>query len=384
VWIPHISAFRTPLGEVPIDREAAESLLDAGPFKLLGEDLLCDHSVEIQLPLLQRAAPGTPVVPIYVSHLSTAAREAAASSLVRWLEPGTVLLASSDFTHYGRAFNFQPFPPDECVAERLRDLDEFVIEAAGSLREELFFEALSTTSATVCGRDPIALLLAILRVLDGCDEVFQDLLDYQTSGELTGDFRHSVSYAALGYYRDSSFRLGDEERQLLVGSARRTLRHYQETGERRPLPPESRPAALERHAAAFVTIWKRGALRGCVGRRCMSEALADAVPSLTLAAALEDSRFEPVARSEEGLELEVSVLSPMKRIPDATCFRVNDHGACVDAVGHHGLLLPQVATERNWTGQQFLDALARKAGVSYGVFGESSTRLSVFRAQVLH
>jgi AMMECR1 domain-containing protein len=77
------------------------------------------------------------------------------------------------------------------------------------------------------------------------------------------------------------------------------------------------------------------------------------------------------------------VLSPFKRIADLGDFRVNEHGALLEAGMHHGLLLPQVATERNWNAQQFLDALTHKTGVSRDVYCDPSTRVYVFRAQVI-
>jgi hypothetical protein len=377
-----VDAYRTPLGEVAVNREAARGLLDGGVFRALPEAELCDHSVEIQLPLLQRAAPGASVLPVYAGHLDATARSTAARQLATLLAPGTVLVASSDLTHFGRAFGYQPFAADERASGRLRDLDESVMEAAGSLSPDLFFAALKRTRSTVCGYNPIALLLETLRSLEG-DEIFQETLDYQTSGDITGDFQHSVSYGALGYFPARSFHLAPQEQALLLQSARQTLRHYVETGERKPIPPERIAPGLERKAGAFVTLSSRGELRGCVGRRASEEPLWRLAPALALSAALEDSRFRPVKPGEAGLEVEISVLSPFKWVADASAFRVNEHGALLDSGLNHGLLLPQVATERNWTARQFLDALAHKAGVSGKVYGDASTRLYVFRAQIL-
>ncbi len=383
VWIPQVERYRTPLGDVAVDGEAAHELLACEAFQVLPEATLCDHSVEIQLPLLQHAAPGAAVTPVYVSQPGAEARAAAARSLAALMQPGTVLVASSDLTHYGRGFYYEPFPAGRGISERLRGLDESVIESAGSLSCDLFFETLRATSATVCGYEPIALLLETLALLKG-EEIFQETLDYQTSGDITGDFRHSVSYGALGYFPHTSFELGEEDQQLLLASARRTLEHYVRTGERKPIPPERTTPALERAAGAFVTLTANGSLRGCVGRRASKEPLRDTVPALTLAAALEDSRFRPVRRGETGLEVEISVLSPFKRIADLDKFRVNEHGALLDACGYQGLLLPQVATERNWSALQFLDALARKTGVTQEAYRDPSTKVYVFRAQVIH
>jgi uncharacterized protein (TIGR00296 family) len=113
------------------------------------------------------------------------------------------------------------------------------------------------------------------------------------------------------------------------------------------------------------------------------EPLSALVPGLTLAAALEDTRFTPVRAGETDLELEISVLSPMKRIASLDEFRVNEHGALLEAGYDHGLLLPQVATERNWSAKQFLEALVRKAGASRDVYRDPSARVYVFRAQIV-
>jgi hypothetical protein len=382
-WIADVPALATPLGEVAVDREFAAALSEDGGFRTAGEAGLCDHSVEIQLPLLQFAAPQAQVVPVYVSRMSQESRAAAARMLASLLEPGTVIVASSDFTHYGRAFSYQPFPVDDATAVRLRELDEGAMDAAGTLSADRFLAELRATGATVCGAEPIALLLETLRLASHAEEIFQTPLDYQTSGEITGDFAHSVSYAALGYFPYRALDLDAEDQQLLIASARDTLARYLETGERRPIPAEGGSPALERRAAAFVTLTSQGQLRGCVGRKVSHEPLATLVPSLALSAALEDTRFAPVRSGEADIELEVSVLSPMKRIASLDQFRVNEHGALLEAGLDHGLLLPQVATERNWTARQFLEALARKAGAGQQVYGSPSTRVYVFRAQII-
>jgi AmmeMemoRadiSam system protein B/AmmeMemoRadiSam system protein A len=382
-WIPDVGAFRTPLGDIEVDGEFAEALIETGAFGRFPEHLLCDHSVEIQLPLLQVAAPEARIVPVYVNRLDAEARRLAAHRLTSLVAPGTVLVASSDFTHYGRDFFYQPFPADELIGGRLRELDESAIEAAGTLDPEEFLRVLHSTGSTVCGYDPISLLLETLRCLGEREEIFQETLDYQTSGEITGDFRHSVSYAALGYFPFSALDLGPQDQRALLDSATRTLADYLRTGRRKPFPPDPASPALDRRGAAFVTLYSQGALRGCVGRRASEETLAQIVPLLTLSAALEDTRFDPVTPGESDLEIEISVLSPMKRIGSLEQFRVNQHGALLESGHDRALLLPQVAAERNWRADQFFEALARKAGVSREVYRDPAARLFVFRAQII-
>jgi uncharacterized protein (TIGR00296 family) len=105
---------------------------------------------------------------------------------------------------------------------------------------------------------------------------------------------------------------------------------------------------------------------------------------MTLAAALEDSRFAPLRPEETGIEIEISVLSPMKRLAGAGGFRIGRDGAYLRAGGLSGLLLPQVAEGRDWTAKDFLGALARKARLSPDVYRDPQSRLYVFRAQIIH
>jgi AmmeMemoRadiSam system protein A/AmmeMemoRadiSam system protein B len=375
-----VDAFRTPLGEIAVDQEAIKELRAGNGFGCLAEPSLCDHSVEIQLPLLQRVAPGARVVPVYVGCLDAAGRCSAAGILKHIADSGTVLVASSDFTHYGKSFHYQPFPPDSRVGERLWDLDHQAIEAVASVNSEIFFEVLRSTGSTVCGSSPIALLLETLA--GSGDDVFAQMLDYQTSGEITGDFQHSVSYASLGFFPAGSFVLSQEDQGLLLESARRTLDQLIETGARHPAYPARQTAALTRRAGVFVSLHCDGRLRGCVGTSAASEPLYSAVPQMTLAAALDDIRFEPLGSGDGDVEIEISVLTPMKRIARKEQFRINEHGAFLQAGCRRGLLLPQVAAGRDWSASQFLEALARKAGARENVYDDPQTRLYIFRAQV--
>jgi MEMO1 family protein len=378
--IPLVDAIRTPLGEVRIDGDLRSKLVDSGRFHAVSEQTVCDHSVEIQLPLLQKAVPDALVTPVYTGLLDSAARRAAAEALAGVLEPGTLLLASSDFTHYGREFGYQPFPSDSRVADNLSKLDHSLIDAAGSIDARLFLGSLREVSSTLCGSAPIALLLETLSALG--DDFYQETLDYQASGEITGDYRHSVSYSALGYFPWESFPLNPEDQGLLLESARATLGGLLDTGERRPVYPVRHTPGLSRRTGVFVSIHANGELRGCVGGRSGVERLFSGVPEMALSAALDDSRFRQLGRDEPGIEIEISVLGPFRRIAGAGGFRLGEHGAWLEAGSRRGLLLPQVAEDRRWMREEFLDALAHKAGLRRGAWREPSARLSVFRAQV--
>lgn len=373
--IPDVATISTPLGEVPIDREFA-----AG-FARVPESQVCDHSFEIQLPFLQRAVPHARVTPVYVGRAGADERRAAAERLAAAWQPGVVFLASSDFTHYGRGFGYVPFPADSAVAFHLRELDFECAEAAGSLDSSLFLETLEQRGATVCGSGPISLLLDVLHLLGG-EEIYQATLDYQTSGELTGDYRQSVSYAALGYFRRAAFDLDAPDREALLDSAAETLRRLRQTGEREAIPAHGGSDALQARRGCFVSLHQGEELLGCLGNCQGRKPLAEEAADLALAAALEDPRFRPAAEVPGPIDVEVSVLTPFRRIRRIEQFRLGVHGAYLKLGGHSGLLLPQVALNHAWTSESFWQALARKSMLGPRAWRDPKARLSVFEAQV--
>jgi AmmeMemoRadiSam system protein B/AmmeMemoRadiSam system protein A len=381
VSIPDIDEYETPLGQVAADRATMERLAGRRPFRLVAEDRICDHSVEIQLPLLQHAAPNAQIVPLFAGHLDDYERDAAAETLAGLCGPDTIFLVSSDLTHYGRAFGYQPFPSDSKISARLAQLDRRLMDATASLDPQIFFAEMERSRATLCGRSPIALWLRTLAFAKG-DEIFQETLDYQTSGDVTGDYDHTVSYGALGYFPAQSFWVDADERGLLLESARETLRLLRTTGEHRPIPPREITPALARKAAVFVGLHQGRELVGCVGNRIGCANLAEAVPEMTLRAALDDPRFPTVLGVEGEIDVEISILSPMKPIRDARAFRIGLQGATLDCAGRHALLLPQVAAGRDWSGEQFLSALSVKAGLGTKGYQNADALLSVFQAQV--
>jgi len=292
------------------------------------------------------------------------------------LDTRTVLIASSDLTHYGRDFDYLPFEAGASTPGLLSALDMGVLTAAGSLDAALFRQKLSETGATVCGAEPIQLLLETLAGLDV--ETFQEILDYDTSGAIGGDYRHSVSYGAAGYFPAAAWELASPDQAALLEGARRALDHFRHKRDRQLPEPLAAPA-LQQRGRAFVTLFERGSVRGCVGCFETPQVLAECVPQLAVDAC-GDPRFGPI-QDWDALEIEVHLLTPPKRIADPRQFRIGEHGAFLKAGGHKGLLLPAVARRHQLSHDEFLKALARKAGVPDSVYSGSNWELAVFRDQ---
>ncbi len=191
--IPEASHFATPLGAVPVDAAALASLRGRAGIGVSDLPFRPEHALESEIPFLQRLlAPGWKVVPVLVGTSCTEAEVSRiAEALAGLLDPGTLVVVSSDFTHYGDAFGYVPFR--DRVRERLEELD---LGAAGKIEAgdaAGFDRYCDETGATICGRKSIAVLLRFPAA--GRRGV---LLGYDTSGRMTGDWSHTVSYAALG------------------------------------------------------------------------------------------------------------------------------------------------------------------------------------------
>lgn len=148
-------------------------------------------------------------------------------------------------------------------------------------------------------------------------------------------------------------------------------------------PAEPAPADLPDASGVFVTIKRRGALRGCLGTLENRRGLAGEVARCAMDSAREDPRFAPVAPEElPELAVEISVLGPREPIePDPGAFTIGVHGLVVEDGHRRGLLLPQVATEWGWTPEQFLRQTCVKAGLAPDAWRHGA-RLYRFAADV--
>lgn len=143
------------------------------------------------------------------------------------------------------------------------------------------------------------------------------------------------------------------------------------------------PQKLKERRGVFVTLKKRGELRGCIGCLAGDRPLYQLVSQMALAAALEDPRFSPVAEEElPELEYEVSVLSPLRKINSLEEIRLGIHGVQVVAGHNSGLFLPQVAVENSWDMETFLAKLMLKAGLPKNYWKENPVDFYIFEAEI--
>lgn len=174
--------------------------------------------------------------------------------------------------------------------------------------------------------------------------------------------------------------LADREQQTLLELARRALTAAVECREFLENLP--RIEILQHPAGAFVTLRRRGRLRGCIGQLATADPLVQVVAHCARAAALEDPRFEPVRPHElSELDIELSVLSPLFEITSGQ-IEVGRHGLLISRGWQRGVLLPQVAAEYGWPAERFLEETCTKAGLERDAWKHPDTRVEAFTAEI--
>ncbi len=373
-----LTAYETPLGQVPIDREVCDDLLKKKGFLSqpnLGRD---EHSLELQLPFLQRALKDFRLVPMLVGKMTDRDYAQAAEAILPWLDGDTILVVSTDCTHFGPNYGYEPFKDD--LPKRLRELADNAAAPIQNCDYDGFVEHLNKTGDTICGRGPVLLLLRILSMQGGAEGV---RAAFDTSGNLLNDWTNSVTYQSFVFTRRPG-QLNERERTELLRLARQTVKDFLD-GKGPPEPAaDTLPAGLRANGACFVTLENRGELRGCIGNMSAEGPLYKAVIHNAVLAC-QDSRFamNPVTGKEvDQLHIEISHLTPMQRLKDVREIVIGRHGLLVSLGFNRGVLLPQVAYERGWTREEFLAQTCRKAGLPPDAWSKPNAEISRFEAEV--
>ncbi len=176
------------------------------------------------------------------------------------------------------------------------------------------------------------------------------------------------------------FQLTPEEKSILLQTARQAITARLE--KRKPRYPEP-TELLKKKCGAFVTLHKRGDLRGCIGFVIASKPLLDTVAEAAQSSAFGDPRFPALTTRElKEIDIEISVLSPLRRIESVEEIRVGVHGIMLRSGFRSGLLLPQVATEYGWDRDTFLTHTCYKAGLPGECWHSTDTEIEIFSAVV--
>lgn len=382
-WLDKIAVFekgyfRTPLGDVAIDAKTTQALIN-GNKNIVNLPLAFEqeHALEVQIPFLQESLKDFKIVPIMLSNPSYKLCEELAAGLAGILsqdKDNTLIIASTDMSHYH----------SQAAAQKI---DQATLATISRLDAEGLFRDCQLKKSELCGSAAVVTLILTMKKLGITNT---KLLKYATSFNTTRTNNNKVvGYASIIFYKpqpDNTANkkggemLTEEQKKSLLEIAKMTISEYIKE-QTTPQINDIDPAFLEKRGA-FVTLKKKGNLRGCIGRIVGDTQLVRVVQEMAIEAATRDPRFEPVREDElESIVLEISVLSPLKQIFDIDEIEVGKHGLLIRKNFGSGLLLPQVATEYGWSKEEFLKHTCLKAGLPPDAWMKNA-QIYIFSAEV--
>ncbi|NOY15770.1 MAG: AmmeMemoRadiSam system protein B [Gammaproteobacteria bacterium] len=349
---PVADEFKTPLGEVPIDQNAIEALLEKFPFvQRLSQAHRDEHSLEVQLPFLQEVLKDFCLIPLVVGDSRPDQVDKVIDYL--WGDESTLLVISSDLSH------FHDYPTAQ-------SMDGQTANAIETLQPQIL------SGEFACGFLPVSgLILAARR-----RQMWPERVGLCNSGDTAGDKSRVVGYGAW-LFRERPVQqqvLSDEQKDSLKKLSLASIRHGLETGE-----PLSVDAYIDEkgngeklpdyQAATFVTLKKNGQLRGCIGSLSAYRSLPEDVAENAFAAAFRDHRFTPLTEDElDEIEISISVLTaPELMVFTSEQDLISQLQPFVDGIiltegGNRGTFLPSV-WENYPEPASFLSHLKLKAGL---------------------
>jgi AmmeMemoRadiSam system protein B/AmmeMemoRadiSam system protein A len=366
-------SWHTPLGDVAVDEPLAKAILAQDKFFAdIPEAHAKEHSIEVEVPFLQRVLTNFKIVPIMLLQPTFAQCERVGKAIAKAARGKKVLLLASSDLYHGESY---------AAADRV---DGATVGLMVKFDARAFHAALERAEAQACGGYAIAAMMVAARELGAESAV---VLAQTNSNDVTGERGgycvgySAVAFVAPGQGKEESSDLTELEQKSLLRIARQTLEGHIRTGkipEARPLTPK-----LGEKRGAFVTLHKRGELRGCIGYVEAVKPAYEAVREMAVAASTEDPRFPPVQVEElDSIDIEITVLSPLRPLPSPDSVIVGTHGLVIRKGFRSGLLLPQVPVEQGWNREQFLTHTCLKAGLPPNSYKDKDAQLFSFTGQV--
>ena len=388
VWLDGASVnteadyYATPLGNVKVDRATAMKLAEDSIFCYRPEAHDREHCLEVQLPFLQQRFGENlpPIVPIIISTNDYEKLKWIAEVLKPYFTDENLFVISSDFSHYPKYTDAYEVDARTGKAIETGHVEEFIAAIETNARS-----GKRNLETSACGEFPI---ITLILMLDGHYDVKH--LMYQNSGDIDNhDHSRVVGYHSFAIIRsgqkqtDTDFSLSAEDKKMLKEIVLQSI--VDSLDGKSVSVRESQLQKyhmLSKKCGAFVSLHKHGRLRGCIGHFGEDYPLYEIVAEMARAAAFEDPRFMPVTRNElTDLDIEISVLTPMRRIQSLDEFKLHRHGIYIKKGYRSGTFLPQVADEVNWTKEEFVAHCSQdKAGLGWN--GWRDAELYVYEAIV--
>jgi len=359
----------TPLGKVKVNTELAEKLIKEYSFFSFNKAAhLYEHSIEVQLPFLQYIMQKDyQIVPVVIGSQDQETLKKIAHALSPYFNSKNLFIISTDFSHY-------PGYDDAKIVDK-RTVNAIKTNSSEALLNTLQSNAERNTPnlvTSLCGR---AAVLTLLYMTENEPDILITPVQYKNSGDTKyGDKNKVVGYNSIIFsfnkkktMKNNEFNLTKKDKKDLLYIARFTIEQYINNNKIPEIDAANFSKTLMTNCGAFVTLHKNGALRGCIGRFDASEPIYKVIQEMAISSSTQDYRFNRVTSKEVSeLEIEISVLTPMKKIKSVDEIQLGKHGIYIKKGFASGTFLPQVADETHWTKEEFLGHCARdKAGIGW-------------------
>ena len=386
-------SFETPLGVAEVDAAAARAVSKASGFGFIAEAQAKEHSVEVQVPFVQTVLPKAKIVPIVMGFPTSSTARTLADALASALKGKKALvIASTDMSHY-------------LTQKEANALDKKTIELVQSLNAGALLRKIDRGENILCGGGAVG---AALLYAEKAGPAKVAVLRYSDSSEGGGPEDQVVGYFSAAVVSNSQnpagsplgarlaaalpmavssqpkeeFTLSAEEKKELLRLARQAVETF--VRSQKVITYETANPNFLSARGAFVTLNRRGSLRGCIGYIEPVAPLAQTVLRCAIYAATEDPRFESVAPNElASLEYEISVLTPLQKIENPRLVQVGKHGLVIARGSQRGVLLPQVPVENHWDREEFLAQACVKAALPPDAWRKGA-EIYTFEAIVFH
>jgi len=361
--------FETPLGVARVDAALAKEIAKAMGSRFRPEAFAEEHSVEVQVPFIQRALPNAAIVPIVMGDQTRSTIRSLAAALAKACrDKAVVVVASTDLSHF-------------LAKDKARATDARTAALIAAMDTDALIRKVEGRENIMCGGGPVASVLLMAGKVGRARVEILARTDSSAFGGPVVGYLAAAVFAEAGPAREE-FSLTDDEKDELLKLARAAMTQFLTAGTE--IDELSGKDAFRAPRGAFVTLTRAGDLRGCIGYVEPVLPLGQAVIRTAIYAATEDSRFRPVTAAElKDIRVEISVLTPAREIARAELVKVGTHGLIVEKGGLKGVLLPQVPVDNGWDRETFLAQGCIKAGLPPDAW-KRGAKLSVFEAIVFH
>lgn len=406
--------WQTPLGNLEIDSRTIDNFRPLNFVQFEPKYFSGEHSLEVQLPFIAKTMDNPKIIPVLFGNINYEQIEELAKKLLEISSQANILIiVSTDLSH------FHPYQEAEKI-------DKDTIDLIKNKDTRNLWDSRDFGQGRACGIAPIVAFLQYAR-LKGADI---KILKSANSGDITGDKGKVVGYLSAAALKPSEetridietptagrdisvqhtivikceipdkiesvmtdkteknkeedmgeYKLSKEEKITLLNIARSTLESYLKTGKIPDTSVDSETLKVNR--GAFVTLKKKGDLRGCIGHIEADIPLGKVISEMAVSSAARDPRFPPVSYGElKDIEIEISVLTPFTKVEKLDEIEVGKHGLMIQKGFHAGLLLPQVPIEWGWNREEFLEQTCNKAGLAPDAYKSKDALLYKFSAIV--